>query len=146
MNTRDGFPRPLKTLVYFIGGILLEERPVQRVIQNEIQKGTNDTKYCQTSSSLKRPLFHVFRTSIDWTSTYVTYIHLRLKPFYNGHDGSSLQTQLYFRSSRPVKGSDDCVVTSAFAANRNGNVLNRTPAAAKSFAPELLKSAPTVVS
>ena len=24
------------------------------------QRGTNDTKYCRTSSSLKRPLFHAF--------------------------------------------------------------------------------------
>ena len=101
MNTRDGFPRPLKALVYFIGGILLEERPVQRVIQNEIQKGTNDTKYCQTSNSLKRPLFHVFRTSIDWTSTYVTYIHLRLKPFYNGHDGSRPANAVIFSVVAP---------------------------------------------
>ena len=53
--------------------------------------------------------------------------------FYNGHDGSSLQKQSYFRSSRLVKRSDDCEVTYAFAGNRNGNVVNRTQLLQKAF-------------
>ena len=131
-----------ETLVYFIRGIPLENDDWHKVIHD--QRGTNDTKYCRTSSSLKRPLFHAFLGHL--LTGRVSNIHSSLLNLFHTerqrwHAVACKRSHFFGRRSG-WKGSTTANAY-AFVGNGNSNVLNRASTAGKSFSLELLKSAPT---